>query len=127
MDTDQDTRREELRAFYLARHHQAPGGLMAHGDWRYGVAVRLPVPHMGTWELVLRDADNGRRYNLHGHVIERSRCACARHTDGSVTTFLCSVHADQDPCLTMAQVTGRRRKGTIRRGVCTSCGHGAKS
>jgi len=52
-------------------------------------------------------------------------CTCARHADGSVTTFLCSAHADQDPCLTMAQTTGRRRKGTIRRGVCTSCGHRA--
>lgn len=52
-------------------------------------------------------------------------CSCARHTDGSVTTFLCSVHADTDPCLTMSSVTGRRRKGTIRRGVCTACGHGS--
>jgi hypothetical protein len=51
-------------------------------------------------------------------------CVCARHADGSVTTFLCPVHADTDPCLTMARVTGRRRTGTIRRGVCTSCGHG---
>lgn len=54
----------------------------------------------------------------------RLRCVCARHADGSVTTMLCSVHAETDPCLTMAQVTGRRRTGTIRRGVCTSCGHG---
>jgi hypothetical protein len=52
------------------RYHQAPGGLMAHGDWRYGTAVRLPVRHMGTWELVLQDAD-GRHYSLYGHVIER--------------------------------------------------------
>jgi hypothetical protein len=51
------------------------------------------------------------------------RCCCAHNTDGSVTTMLCPIHADQDPCLTMAQVTGRRRSGTIRRGVCTSCGH----
>jgi hypothetical protein len=54
------------------------------------------------------------------------RCVCARHTDGSVTTFLCPVHADTDPCLTMASVTGRRRTGTIRRGVCTSCGHDSR-
>lgn len=26
----------------------------------------------------------------------------------------------------LARVTGRRRTGTIRRGVCTSCGHGAR-
>jgi hypothetical protein len=51
------------------------------------------------------------------------RCVCARHDDGSVTTFLCPVHADTDPCLTMSAVTGRRRTGTIRRGVCTACGH----
>lgn len=50
------------------------------------------------------------------------RCACARNRDGSRTTMLCPTHADQDPCLTMAQVTGRRRKGTIRNGVCTNCG-----
>lgn len=49
-------------------------------------------------------------------------CSCATHDDGSKTTTLCPTHADQDPCLTLAQVTGRRRKGTIRRGTCTSCG-----
>lgn len=53
------------------------------------------------------------------------RCVCARHTDGSVTTFICPAHADNDPCLTESLVTGRRRKGTVRRGVCTSCGHGS--
>jgi hypothetical protein len=37
--------------------------------------------------------------------------------------MLCPVHADTDPCLTMATVTGRRRKGTVRRGTCTACGH----
>ena len=51
------------------------------------------------------------------------RCSCAKHADGSVTTFLCPVHAETDPCLTMARVTGTRRKGTIKRGVCTACGH----
>lgn len=52
-----------------------------------------------------------------------SRCACARDRDGNVTTSsLCPEHADQDPCLTMAQITGKRRKGTIRRGRCTCCG-----
>lgn len=53
-------------------------------------------------------------------------CACARHDDGSVTTFLCPIHADTDPCLTMSLWSGRRRKGTIRRGVCTSCGHNSR-
>lgn len=52
-----------------------------------------------------------------------SRCSCARNTDGSVTTMLCPIHAEQDPCATMARVTGRRRQGTIRRGICTNCGH----
>lgn len=51
------------------------------------------------------------------------RCACSFHRDNSVTTTLCPVHADTDPCLTMAQVTGRRRKGTIHHGTCTNCGH----
>ena len=51
------------------------------------------------------------------------RCACARHDDGSVTTSLCPIHADTDPCWTLARITGRRRKGTIRGGVCTSCGY----
>lgn len=49
-------------------------------------------------------------------------CTCARHTDGSVTTTLCSIHAKTDPCLTMATVTGKRRTGTIKGGVCSSCG-----
>jgi hypothetical protein len=53
-------------------------------------------------------------------------CVCATHADGSVTTSMCPRHAVTDPCLTMAMVTGRRRVGTIRRGVCTSCGHGAE-
>ena len=52
-----------------------------------------------------------------------STCYCARNTDGSITTFLCPTHAEVDPCLTMARVTGKRRKGTIRRGTCTACGH----
>lgn len=52
-----------------------------------------------------------------------ARCACAHNLDGSVTTMLCPAHAEIDPCWTRASVTGRRRKGTIRRGVCTACGH----
>lgn len=51
------------------------------------------------------------------------QCACAHNRDGSVTTLLCPAHAAQDPCATFAQVTGKRRRGTIRRGVCTACGH----
>lgn len=50
-------------------------------------------------------------------------CVCARNPDGSTTTMLCPVHAAVDPCLTMSQVTGRRRAGTIRNGRCTNCGH----
>lgn len=50
-------------------------------------------------------------------------CCCATNQDGSVTTSLCPRHAAVDPCLTTSQVTGRRRRGTIRRGVCTACGH----
>ena len=54
------------------------------------------------------------------------QCACATNRDGSVTTFLCPVHADVDPCYTRSRVTGKRRTGTIRRGVCTNCGHTSK-
>jgi len=53
-----------------------------------------------------------------------AQCACAKHEDGSVTTMLCAAHADTDPCLTVAHVTDRRRKGSIQRGVCTNCGWG---
>lgn len=49
-------------------------------------------------------------------------CSCAHHSDGSVTTSLCRTHADVDPCYRMAQVTGKRRKGSIVGGVCTACG-----
>lgn len=50
-------------------------------------------------------------------------CACARDATGHLTSdSLCPVHAEVDPCLTTSQVTGRRRKGTIRSGVCTNCG-----
>jgi hypothetical protein len=54
------------------------------------------------------------------------RCVCVTHDDGSVTTTLCPLHADTDPCLTMSRVTGRRRTGSIRRGVCSSCGHDSR-
>lgn len=49
------------------RYHQAPGGLMPHEDWRYGVAA--PSPHPAYGELVL--LSESRHYNLFGHVIER--------------------------------------------------------
>lgn len=51
-----------------------------------------------------------------------ARCSCAHNRDGSVTTMLCPAHAETDPCVTTAQVTGKRRKGTITRGTCTNCG-----
>ena len=52
-----------------------------------------------------------------------SRCACAHNLDGTTTTVLCPLHADSDPCLSMSIITRKRRKGTIRKGVCTNCGH----
>lgn len=55
-------------------------------------------------------------------ALQTTACSCAHHGDGSTTTMLCSIHADQDPCYTMARMTGRRRKGSIVRGVCSSCG-----
>lgn len=56
-----------------------------------------------------------------------ARCSCARNTDGTTTTSMCPIHADTDPCLTMSLVTGRRRKGSIIRGTCSSCGHRSAS
>lgn len=57
------------------RYHQAPGGLMAHGDWRYGIAAHLPDDHQNrrfpVSELHLL-ADDGRHYGLYSHVIERA-------------------------------------------------------
>lgn len=50
------------------------------------------------------------------------RCACARYSDGSRGKTMCSLHADQDPCLTVSLITGKRRKGSIKRGTCTACG-----
>lgn len=50
------------------------------------------------------------------------KCSCAHNSDGSVTTMLCPSHADTDPCLTMARVTGKRRHGSIITGTCTACG-----
>lgn len=55
-----------------ARYHQAPGGLLPHGDWKYGVIVAMPAPHPGATEYVLKDDENGRLYNLYSHVIERT-------------------------------------------------------
>lgn len=52
------------------------------------------------------------------------RCLCAHYSDGSTLATRCPLHADTDPCLTETWITRRRRKGTIRRGVCTNCGHG---
>ena len=49
-------------------------------------------------------------------------CACANNWDGSVTTMLCSEHANNDPCLTVSAVTGKRRKGFVADdGHCTFC------
>lgn len=75
----------------------------------------------GQFRTKVNDAPTG---TLEPAAAPRPRgCACAHNRDGSTTTMLCPVHADQDPCLTMSQVTGRRRKGSIVRGRCSSCGH----
>lgn len=57
----------------------------------------------------------------------QAQCACAKNSDGTATTLHCPTHADQDPCATMAQVTGKRRKGSIRRGQCSRCGWQARA
>lgn len=53
-------------------------------------------------------------------------CSCAHNSDGTVTTTMCPTHAPEDPCYTMASVTGNRRHGSIVGGVCTTCGWKAK-
>lgn len=58
-------------------------------------------------------------------IIIRERvtgCSCARNRDGSVTTMLCSQHAESDPCATYSAVTGKRRRGSIVKGRCSHCG-----
>jgi hypothetical protein len=51
----------------------------------------------------------------------RAKCACATNTDGTKTTFLCPLHAAEDPCHAKAIVTGKRRRGSIRNGRCSHC------
>ena len=53
-------------------------------------------------------------------------CYCVTYDDGSVLSSHCPRHADTDPCFWVSIITRTRRKGTIRRGVCTNCGHGAR-
>jgi len=50
-----------------------------------------------------------------------AKCACAKHQDGGVTTFLCPTHAEVDPCQTKALVTGKRRRGSVHNGRCSHC------
>ncbi len=50
-------------------------------------------------------------------------CVCARDESGAVTSDLfCALHSSEDPCLRVSRIMGRRRKGSIKRGVCTHCG-----
>lgn len=50
-------------------------------------------------------------------------CSCAHDRDGAVTsTLFCSLHNDEDPCGAVVRITGKRRKGSIKNGVCTACG-----
>ena len=67
------------------RYHQAPGGIFAPGDWRYGVAKKYPrterelesmaaynerhgVLSLDPDELYLFDGEH--HYNIVGHVVE---------------------------------------------------------
>ncbi len=52
------------------RYHQAPGGMLPHGDWRYGIAARQRAADPTDPELYL--LEDGRLYNLVGHVVERA-------------------------------------------------------
>ena len=57
-----------------------------------------------------------------GSRVAAVNCSCASNSDGTTTTMLCPLHAKEDPCWTMASVTGKRRKGSIINGTCTNCG-----
>ena len=77
------------------------------------------VTHTYPYQLLLREPRNPEPVPF-----ERPPgCSCAVNGDGTVTTMMCPLHADVDPCYTMARVTGKRRTGTIRNGRCTHCGH----
>jgi len=49
-------------------------------------------------------------------------CSCAVQGDGTRAALLCPLHAVNDPCATVAQVTGKRRRGSVVRSRCTRCG-----
>ena len=49
-------------------------------------------------------------------------CSCAHNRDGTITAFLCPIHAEDDPCLDVAALTGKRRRGSVVRGCCSHCG-----
>jgi len=112
-------------------------------DLRPGMRVALPLGHVRTVESVTSAGYvNGSGVTIHNvryaegatdgwsggnsgasdALWDVQPCSCARHDDGSVTTYLCPVHADDDPCATMAAVTGRRRRGSVVRGRCSACG-----
>ena len=91
-------------------------------------ARSLPVPcHEGEacwdWRTMGQPLRAGQSRRA-GEVLPMSAtyCCCAHHDDGSVTTSLCPLHAKEDPCARMALVTRTRRRGSIRRGVCSNCG-----
>lgn len=70
-----------VRAGDRIRYKQAPGGMLPpSGDWTYGTAewtVARPDHHATTLDLgmdpywMVLTAENGRKYNLPGHIIER--------------------------------------------------------
>lgn len=60
-------------------------------------------------------------------VSHKRGCACSVTSRGTLSSStLCPLHAAEDPCQTQSQITGRRRKGTLRHrkgcSSCTSCG-----
>lgn len=65
--------------------------------------------------------EGGGAYYVGLDQLQRSTCSCATNVDYTTTTLLCPVHATIDPCETMAQVTGKRRRGSIRGGRCSNC------
>ncbi len=53
------------------RYRQATGGLLpAPREWTHGIAVPHPTSINGPHTLLL-EREDGRRFYLHGHIIER--------------------------------------------------------
>jgi fructose-1,6-bisphosphatase/inositol monophosphatase family enzyme len=90
-----------------------------------GAVDRIILDPLTATEEALRasvlDACHAFLANELGGALDAARCSCTTNSDGTTMTVCCSVHATNDPCLTTAGVTGKRRRGSIVRGRCSHC------